>query len=177
VPWQHERVTFRLRKGKVRRFGATLLAAVAVSSCSAPTQAAHPSAPPPVTSRTSFDGEFYFTPRPGPASATSLSASAAWRVMARGKPIPTFETAQYGVLTDKVSHLTHDAKRVTRYRYRDRPVWAFSTRGLCPPPDGLGNAGANTPPPPHPCVAWRFLDASTGDVLAMPIQDVRTPGG
>jgi hypothetical protein len=94
--------------------------------------------------------------------------------MARGTAIPAFEAVQYGVLSDKDSHLTRGGNRVTRYQYRDRSVWAFSTLGVCPITGGLGLATA-TSSPPHPCIAWRFLDASTGQVLAQPIQDVKSP--
>jgi hypothetical protein len=173
-------VTLGLLKGHGRRLGAALLLAVgaAVCSCSASTHPAQFSAPPPVTSRTSFDGQFYFTPRPESASATSLTASRAWGVMARGRPIPAFETAQYGVLTDKVSHLTREGNRVTHDRYRDRPVWAFSTLGLCPASGSpLWLARLKAMPPPHSCVVWYLLDASTAATLAVPEQDVNSPSG
>lgn len=162
-----------------------MLAVIAMSSCSGSTHSAHLSAPSPVTSRTNINGEFYFAPRPAPVSTTSVSASQAWAAAeakdlsrgipadsAEGKPIPTFVTAQYGLLSDKFS------LRVPRYRYRDRAVWAFSSRGLCPPPGSNGIAGADrTRPPPVPCVGWQFVDASTGKGIVATEQIVKSPGG
>lgn len=150
------------------RLVAAVVTLVAITSCSGSTRSPHLSAPPPMTSRTNFDGVFYFTPRPAPPSTASLTASQAWADYAGGKPMPTFVTTQRGLLSEKFS------LRPLRYRYRNRAVWAFGIRGLCPPHVTIGNNGGSLPPP-HPCVGWSFVDASSGKQIGGASQDVKSP--
>lgn len=169
----HDGVTTTPPGRRVFHSGAALLVVTALSSCSGSSSARYFPGPPALTSRVSIVGEFSFVPRPEPSSTTLLSAAEAWAVMSRGKPIPTIVTPQYGLLTELVSHST-PGTGVPRKRYKGRPVWAFRAQGLCPVDDALGAA---SPPPAHLCVDWYLLDASTGTLLAEPIQNVRSVSG
>jgi hypothetical protein len=164
------------RPGQVRRRGgllAALLVAVLLSACSSPTtpptsrpatSSQHLAPPVPVTARTNFNRQFFFTPTPGRRHATSLTARRAWAVWANGAAVPGFETARYGRLTD--NDFAHYPPKPI-YRYRDQPVWAFTSAGECQPgqpPTVNGGAGA-TVPPPSPCTYWTVLDARTGQMV------------
>jgi hypothetical protein len=101
----------------------------------------------------------YFVPVPAGMFSTPVTAAEAYaRLNGRPAPIPQHVTVRHGLLTMPRGPNGHGG---LSYRYRDRPVWAFTTPACIrmARPQLMSDRAA------APCQTWQFIDARTAQDL------------